>query len=149
MNPAHMRNPGDEHQHGEDESRAVCTDLLHTFQQLCVQLNGRSHRLLHTTGITPLQVGVLRYIQEHDGPPGLTTLSHAFQLRLPTMTQVVHVLVRKGYLLKRINHSDYRGRQLSLTAKGRRILDRVQPQLTRLLNLSSLSRSDMLRIWPD
>jgi DNA-binding MarR family transcriptional regulator len=140
--PAHMRILGDEEQQGEKESCAIRADLLHTFQQLCVQLNGRSHRLLHSTGITPLQLGVLRYIREHDGPPGLTALSDAFQLRMPTMTQVVLTLVRKGYLLKRINRADSRGRSLSLTAKGRRMLDRAQPHLNQLLDLTSLSQND-------
>ena len=77
--PVHMRIVGDEEQQAEKESSAIRADLLHTFQQLCVQLNGRSHRLLHSTRITPLQLGVLRYIRQHDGPPGLTTLSDAFQ----------------------------------------------------------------------
>jgi DNA-binding MarR family transcriptional regulator len=140
--PVHMRILGNEDQQAEKESAAIRADLLHAFQQLCVQLNGRSHRLLHSTRITPLQLGVLRYIGEHDGPPGLTTLSDAFQLRMPTMTQVVHTLVRKGYLLKRINRADSRGRSLSLTAKGRRMLDRAQPQLSQLLDLTSLSHND-------
>lgn len=142
MNAAHSRISDDQAQLAEEESSAIRADLLHVFQQLCVQLNGRSHRLLHSTGITPLQLGVLRYIREHDGPPGLTTLSQAFQLRMPTMTQVVHTLVRKGYLLKRISRADSRGRHLSLTAKGCRMLDRAQPQLSQLLDLTSLSHND-------
>jgi DNA-binding MarR family transcriptional regulator len=137
-----MRILGNGHQQAEKESPTLRAELLHAFQQLCVQLNGRSHRLLHSTRITPLQLGVLRYIREHDGPPGLTTLSQAFQLRMPTMTQVVHTLVRKGYLLKRINRADSRGRSLSLTAKGRRMLERAQPHLNQLLDLTSLSQND-------
>lgn len=86
--------------------------------------------------------GVLHFIREHDGPPGLTALSHAFHLRMPTMTQVVHTLVRKGYVLKRINRADSRGRHLSLTTKGRRMFDRVQLQLSQSLDLTSLSQND-------
>jgi DNA-binding MarR family transcriptional regulator len=140
--PVHMRILGNEDEQTEKDNPAIRADLLHAFQQLSVQLNGRSHRLLYSTGITPLQLGVLRYIREQHSPPGLTTLSDAFQLRMPTMTQVVHTLVRKGYLLKRISRSDSRGRHLSLTAKGRRILDRVQPQLSQSLDLTSLSQND-------
>jgi hypothetical protein len=62
MNAAHMRISGDEDQQAENESLALRAEVLHAFQQLCVQLNGRSHRLLHSQESPPLQLGVLRYI---------------------------------------------------------------------------------------
>jgi DNA-binding MarR family transcriptional regulator len=41
----------------------------------------------------------------------------------------VELLEKKGFLDRRINGADRRARQLSLTAKGRKVLDRVRPKV--------------------
>lgn len=57
------------------------------------------------------------------GPVSLTALAAAEQVRPPTMTRLVHGLVRAG-LVERLAHpSDGRAQRIRATAKGRRLLE--------------------------
>jgi DNA-binding MarR family transcriptional regulator len=80
-------------------------------------------------GITGSQWGVLRVLQraEADGLPGLrlTDLSERLIIRPPSVTGVVDRLQRLGLVVREGLPNDLRARQVTLTPKARRLIERV------------------------
>jgi DNA-binding MarR family transcriptional regulator len=80
-------------------------------------------------GITGSQWGVLRVLHraEAEGLPGLrlTDLSERLIIRPPSVTGVVDRLQRLGLVVREGMKDDMRARQVSLTPKARRLIERV------------------------
>jgi DNA-binding MarR family transcriptional regulator len=80
-------------------------------------------------GISGSQWGVLRnlYRAETDGLPGLrlTDLSERLLIRPPSVTGVVDRLERAGLVVRDGSPTDLRAKQVGLTAKGRKLVERV------------------------
>lgn len=143
MNMVQQLTESDERGPRNETRTAVRAQLTRTFQQVSARLNGESYQFLHAWSVTPLQVSILIYLHEQPAHrSSLSELTQAFHYKMPTMTQTVHLLAKKGYLTKRINPHDARGRQLTITARGRLLLTAVQPRLDHLLNLSAFSPAD-------
>lgn len=87
----------------------------------------RIGRLLHTDshaeGLLPVQWEILRYLERANRfsrtPAALTAY---LGLTKGTVSQSLGTLEARGLVKKRVNPKDRRGRQLSLSAKGRRLL---------------------------
>ncbi|WP_297108741.1 MarR family transcriptional regulator [uncultured Devosia sp.] len=95
--------------------------------------------------LTPVQYAVLSSIAVH---PGLDQAGHAGQAALDkaTMGGVVDRLVGKGLIARTVNPANRRARILSLTDKGRDVLNQCEPVVNRvqdniLAGLSDLERA--------
>jgi DNA-binding MarR family transcriptional regulator len=80
-------------------------------------------------GISGAQWGALRCLyraqQENQESVTVTELSQRLLIRPPSVTGVVDRLVRDGLVSREAKASDMRVRQISLTGKGRQIVEKV------------------------
>ena len=100
-----------------------------TLLELVLRLEGEFRRSLEPIHVTPLQAGVILYLQRYMDAK-LTDAAAALRLRLPTLSVVVTDLVRKRWVAKRRSVTDSRVVHLRLSRRGqalaRRIKDRVR-----------------------
>ena len=100
-----------------------------TLLELVLQLHGEFRRSLEPIRVTPLQAGVLLYLQRHMDAK-LTDAADALCLRLPTLSVVAKDLVRKRWVTKRYSVEGRRAVCLRLSRRGealaRRIKDHVR-----------------------
>ena len=78
-----------------------------TLLELVLRLEGDFRRSLEPIRVTPLQAGVLLYLQRHMDAK-LTDAAAALGVRLPTLSVVVTNLVRKRWVTKRRSVKDDR-----------------------------------------
>jgi DNA-binding MarR family transcriptional regulator len=114
--------------------------LARRFQQVCAAIITES---LATEGLTQLQWAVIGCV---DDWPGIDQRRVADALGIVPFNvgQIVDELQEMGILERRLNGSDRRVRQLVLTARGRKLRSRLQPDNTRANAriLSSLAPSE-------
>jgi DNA-binding MarR family transcriptional regulator len=105
--------------------RRVPAALARRFQQVCIAMIAEA---LGGEDIVQLEYAVLMFL---DDLPGIDQrrLAEALGIDRNNTGVLVEGLERKGFLDRRINGEDRRARQLSLTAKGRKVLDRVRPKI--------------------
>ena len=79
-----------------------------------------------TYRISPIQLQILIYLHEHgDEEPGVTQLATELGVTQPTVSDAVQTLVDKGHIQRRDHLKDRRRHVLVLTAKGRKITERL------------------------
>ena len=100
-----------------------------TLLELVLQLHGEFRRSLDPIRVTPLQAGVILYLQRHMDA-NMTDTAAALSVRLPTLSEVVNDLVGKRWVTNRRSAEDRRAVCLSLSRRGealaRKIEERVQ-----------------------
>lgn len=69
------------------------------------------------------EMGVMIYIEKQKEPVTPSMISSFFRIAKPSVTAQVGVLVRKGYLEKRTSEMDQRSYTLTLSDKGRELLE--------------------------
>jgi len=96
-------------------------------EQVADQLHAAAIRLLRfvrredvASGVTPAQLSALSVLA-FSGPLTLTALAAAEQVRPPTMSQLVGELERLALIVRR--PLDRRSQQISLTRKGRQLME--------------------------
>ena len=99
-----------------------------TLLELVLQLHGEFRRRLEPVRVTPLQAGVLLYLQRHMDAR-VTDAATALRLRLPTLSEVVKDLVRKRWVTKRYSVEDRRAVCLSLSRRGEALAQRIEGQV--------------------
>ena len=99
--------------------------LARRFQQICVAMIAE---VLAGGDVTQLEYAVLVFL---DDLPGIDQrrLAEALGIDRNNTGVLVELLEKKGFLDRRINGEDRRARQLFLTARGRKVLDRVRPKI--------------------
>ena len=99
--------------------------LARRFQQICVAMIAEA---LADEAVTQLEYAVLMFL---DDLPGIDQrrLAEALGIDRNNTGVLAEELERKGFIDRRVNGEDRRARQLFLTAKGRKILDRVRPKV--------------------
>ena len=102
-----------------------------TLLELVLQLHGDFRRSLEPIRVTPLQAGVLLYLQRHMDAR-VTDAATALRLRLPTLSEVVKDLVRKRWVTKRRSVTDTRAVCLSLSRRGQVITRKIENQVRRV-----------------
>ena len=93
-----------------------------------LQLHGEFRRSLEPIRVTPLQAGVLLYLQRHMDAR-VTDAATALRLRLPTLSEVVKDLVRKHWVTKRYSVEDHRAVCLRLSRRGEALAQRIEGQV--------------------
>jgi DNA-binding MarR family transcriptional regulator len=96
-----------------------------TLLELVLRLHGDFRRSLEPIRVTPLQAGVLLYLQRHMDAR-VTDAATALRLRLPTLSEVVKDLVRKRWVTKRRSLTDSRVVCLSLSRRGQALAQRIK-----------------------
>jgi DNA-binding MarR family transcriptional regulator len=102
-----------------------------TLLELVLQLHGDFRRSLEPIRVTPLQAGVLLYLQRHMDAR-VTDAATALRLRLPTLSEVVKDLVRKHWVTKRYSVEDHRAVCLRLSRRGLVITRKIENQVRRV-----------------
>lgn len=99
--------------------------LARRFQQVCVAMIAEA---LTGEDVVQLEYAALMFL---DDVPGIdqSRLAEALGIDRNNAGVLVEGLEKKGFLDRRINGEDRRARQLSLTGRGRKILDRVRPKV--------------------
>jgi DNA-binding MarR family transcriptional regulator len=100
-----------------------------TLLEAVLRLQGDFRRRLEPLGVTPLQAGILLYLQRHPGAKVKDTAA-ALAVQPPTVSAMILTPVRKGWLTKRRVPTDDRSVSLRLTQHGqvlaRNILDGIR-----------------------
>ena len=100
-----------------------------TLLELVLRVQGEFRRCLEPIRVTPLQAGVILYLQRHMDAK-LTDAAASLLVRQPTLHEVVKDLVRKRWVTKRRSVTDSRAVCLSLSRQGevvaRKIKDHVR-----------------------
>ena len=99
-----------------------------TLLELVLRVQGEFRRSLEPIRVTPLQAGMLLYLQRHRDAK-LTDAATALCLKLPTLSDVVKDLVRKRWITKRYSVEDRRAVCLRLSRRGQVITRKIENQV--------------------
>ena len=106
--------------------RRSTTALARRFYQISLAMVADS---LTEANLTPLQMGVLAYLNKESGEPGIDQAGLAARLGIDRNNTGVTVgeLERRGLLERRISDADQRARLLSLTPHGEKLYRQYAP----------------------
>ncbi len=84
---------------------------------------------LGAADLTPLEYGVMSFLNRQDGEPGIDQSSLAARLGVERshVSLLVEELVAKGFIEQRVNGADRRARLLYHTPKGEKLYWRLRP----------------------
>jgi DNA-binding MarR family transcriptional regulator len=99
-----------------------------TLLEVVLRLHGDFRRSLEPIRVTPLQAGLMLYLHRC-AAARVTEAAHALRVRPPTLTEVVHDLVRKGWVSKRQSAEDGRVVRLRLSRQGQAIARKIEHQV--------------------
>ena len=99
-----------------------------TLLELVLRVQGEFRRNLEPIRVTPLQAGVILYLQRHPDAK-LTDATEALCLRLPTLSVVVNDLVENRWVIRRHSVKDRRALCLSLTRQGQALARKIKNQV--------------------
>lgn len=99
-----------------------------TLLELVLRVQGEFRRSLEPIRVTPLQAGMVLYLQRHPDAK-LTDAATALCLRLPTICTVVKDLVRKRWVTKRRSVKDDRALCLSLSRQGQALAQKIEAHI--------------------
>ncbi len=99
-----------------------------TILELVLRLHGDFRRRLEPIRVTPLQAGVMLYLDRHVDAR-LTEAAAALRVKAPTLTEVVQDLVRKRWVSKRQSAEDGRVFRLRLSRRGQALARRIEDQV--------------------
>ena len=99
-----------------------------TLLELVLQLHGEFRRRLDPIRVTPLQAGVILYLQRHMDA-NMTDTATALGVRVPTLSVVVNDLVGKRWVTNRRSAEDRRAVCLSLSRRGEALARKIEDQV--------------------
>ena len=114
----------------QDRKRNDSPETL-TLLELVLRVQGEFRRNLEPIRVTPLQAGVILYLQRHPDAK-LTDATEALCLRLPTLSVVVNDLVENRWVIRRHSVKDRRALCLSLTRRGEALAQRIEKLVGRV-----------------
>ena len=106
--------------------RRTLIALAHRLSQICMTAGAE---VSAECGLTPLQTGVLAYLNKVDGEPGIDQNGLAARLGVDRVSvgRLVNELEAMGFVERRINGDDRRARLLRLTPLGEKVRARLHP----------------------
>lgn len=111
-----------------DEVRAMPGHLLRRFQQIAV---GIFLKECQEFDLTPVQFSILAALAQ-TSPLDQITLSGFAALDRTTISVVVRRLEVRGLVVRKVSARDRRSKLISITAKGRELMDEVLPKVRRI-----------------
>src|SRR5262245_10751103 len=106
--------------------RRTPISLARRFFQICT---GASAEAIAGDGLTPLQLGVLAYLNPQTGEPDIDQNGLAARLGIDraSTSALVDDLEAMGLVERRVNGADRRARLLRLTSRGEKVRARLHP----------------------
>ena len=97
--------------------------------------------------LTPEQWALLAELSE-SGELSQKELANSTFKDAPTISRIIDLLFKRGYIVRKPDHGDRRKFLISLTTEGRSILERSTPMIraARLVGWEGLSDADYLRL---
>lgn len=89
----------------------------------------RFRPVLNRHGITEQQWRVLRLLEKHAETVDASELAHRCCLLMPSLTRIVRGLEGDGLLRRQVHATDKRRLRISITAKGRRLVEQIAPEM--------------------
>ena len=96
--------------------------ILYLIKRAEIEVTSRMSRALEEFDITPIQFTILYFVDYDKGDLSSAQLSRRFSMTPQSMNELVAVLERKKLLKKSVDPAHKRILRLSLTAKGKRLL---------------------------
>ncbi len=125
-----------------DLNQQRCQNLLVALRKIIQAIDQHSTQLKKKFGLTGPQLIILQTVVDSDSI-SVTQLSKDVSLSQATATNITKRLESKGYLEKNKNATDKRRINLSVTEKGKAILEKVPP----LLQEKFTSKFSKLEDW--
>ncbi len=119
-----------------------CQNLLIALRKIIQAIDQHSIQLKKKFGLTGPQLIILQSVAEND-LISVTQLSKQVSLSQATVTNITKRLEKQGYLERNKGLNDKRKVNLSITKKGKMILDKVPP----LLQEKFTNRYSQLEDW--
>ena len=112
----------------EGEARAFRLDdhLFFHFSQILARRTRALNERLRPYGLDYPRWRVLAVLQEHSGAT-MGRLADLTSVDRTTLTRTLGLMEKAGLLVRRERESDRRSLSISLTAKGRRLFERILP----------------------
>jgi DNA-binding MarR family transcriptional regulator len=82
---------------------------------------------LASVGLRTGQFSILSFISEYPADPSITQLADFLDMDLSTATRNLRPLIASGYVVPKTVSDDARRRELKLTARGARLLQKAYP----------------------
>lgn len=96
-----------------------------TLLEVVLRLHGHFRRTLEPIRVTPLQAGLMLYLQRC-ADARVTEAAEALRVKPPTLCEVVYDLIRKGWITKRQSSEDGRVFRLRLSRRGQAITRMIE-----------------------
>ena len=114
-----------------------------TLLEVVLQVHGNFRRQLAPLGVTPLQAGVMLYLQRHLDAKMKDTAA-ALGVQPPTVTVVINDLVRKHWVIRQRALHDDRAVCLRLSRQGIVVARKIKSQVDRCE--TDMGRGNVLRM---
>lgn len=98
------------------------TRILYLIKRAEIEVTSRMSRAMEKFDITPIQFTVLYFVDHDKGDLSSAQLSRRFSMTPQSMNELVAVLERKKLLKKSVDPAHKRILRLSLTVKGKKLL---------------------------
>jgi DNA-binding MarR family transcriptional regulator len=96
-----------------------------TLLEVVLRIQGDFRRRLEPIGVTPLQAGVMLYLQRHPDAKMKDTAA-ALDVKPPTLTAVIDDLVRKRWVTRQRALHDDRAVCLQLSRQGQVVAEKIK-----------------------
>lgn len=96
--------------------------ILYLIKRAEIEVTSRMSRAMEKFDITPIQFTVLYFVDHDKGDLSSAQLSRRFSMTPQSMNELVAVLERKKLLKKSVDPAHKRILRLSLTVKGKKLL---------------------------
>jgi DNA-binding MarR family transcriptional regulator len=129
--------------------RAMNPRTLYLIKRAEIEVTSRMSLALEQFGVTPIQFTVLYFVNQDKGDLSSAQLSRRFSMTPQSMNELVAVLQRKKLVKKTVDAAHKRILRISLTAKGKKLLQDCNSTLdimeSSLLQSLSTAETDTLR----
>jgi len=123
--------------------------IIYLIKRAEIEITSRMSKVLDAYGITPIQFTLLYFIDMAKGDLSSAQLSRRFSMTPQSMNELVQVLQRKKLLKKSVDPAHRRILRISLTAKGKKLLQDCNTDLdameAALLKELSASETNAIR----
>lgn len=122
--------------------------IIYLIKRAEIEVTSRMNKTLDAYDITPIQFTLLYFIDTAKGDFSSAQLSRRFSMTPQSMNELVQVLLRKKLLKKTTDPSHRRILRISLTAKGKQVLQDCNTALDTMeeILLKDLSIADTVTL---
>ena len=92
-------------------------------------LKSETARVLRPYKIGSVEWTILGLLNDNQDGLKVSVLANTLGVRMPFMTNTVHLLVKRGYVSRSEGEGDRRTKVVRLTPEGKDLIDKVEPEL--------------------